>query len=131
MLSGEVLRVRQASLGKGVTLMRRITVLGAIIGSVLVLVAGCGGSSGNAGGTGDAPQNDYAPKIDSAEFTTTIDNEYFPLEPGTTFVYEGGAQHGEMTVTSDTKRVMGVECVVVDDRAWEAEIGRASCRERV
>jgi hypothetical protein len=119
MLSGEVLRVRQASLGKGVTPMRRITVLGAIIGSVLVLVAGCGGSSGNAGGTGDAPQNDYAPKIDSAEFTTTIDNEYFPLEPGTTFVYEGGAQHGEMTVTSDTKRVMGVECVVVDHKEWE------------
>jgi hypothetical protein len=119
MLSGEVLRVRQASLGKGVTLMRRITVLGAIIGSVLVLVAGCGGSSGNAGGTGDAPQNDYAPKIDSAEFTTTIDNEYFPLKPGTTFVYEGGAQHGEMTVTSDTKRVMGVECVVVDHKEWE------------
>ena len=24
-----------------------------------------------------------------------------------------------MTVTHDTKKVMGVECVVVDDRAWE------------
>jgi len=42
------------------------------------------------------------------------------MEPGTTFVYEGGAELGEMTATHDTKKVMGVECVVgVDDRAWE------------
>jgi hypothetical protein len=99
--------------------MRRITVLSAILGSMIVLVAGCGGSSGNASGNGDTPQNDYAPKIDPADFTTTIDNEYFPLGPGTIFVYKGGAQHGEMTVTSDTKRVLGVECVVVDHKEWE------------
>src|SRR3712207_9149094 len=37
-----------------------------------------------------------------------------------TFVYEGGAQHGEMTVTSETKKIMGVECVVVDHKEWEA-----------
>ncbi len=94
--------------------MRRITtVLSVIVGSMIVLVvAGCTGSSQEEGKA-------YAPHIDPADFTTTIDNEYFPLKPGTTFVYEGGAEHGEMTVTSDTKKVMGVECVVVDDRAWE------------
>jgi hypothetical protein len=54
-------------------------------------------------------------------FTTTIDNEYFPLKPGTTFLYEGGTEHSEMSVTSDTKMVMGVECVVVDHREWEGE----------
>jgi hypothetical protein len=54
-------------------------------------------------------------------FTTTIDNEYFPLKPGTTFLYEGGTEHSEMSVTSDTKKVMGVECVVVDHREWEGE----------
>lgn len=99
--------------------MRRITMLSAIVGSMIVFAAGCGGSSGNAGGTGETPQKDYAPRIDPTDFTTTIDNEYFPLEPGTIFVYEGGAEHGEMTVTSDTKKVMGVECVVVDDKAWQ------------
>jgi hypothetical protein len=99
--------------------MRWITVFGAIIG--LVLVSGCGGSSGQAGGTGEAAQRDYAPHINPADFTTTIDNKYFPLEPGTIFVYEGGAeQRGEMTVTSDTKKIMGVECVVVDHKEWEA-----------
>jgi hypothetical protein len=55
-------------------------------------------------------------------FTTTIDNEYFPLKPGTTFSYEGGTEHSEMSVTSDTKKVMGVECVVVDHREWEGDM---------
>ena len=63
--------------------MRQITQLSAIIGSVLVLVAGCTSSSSQ----GKA----YAPHINPADFTTTIDNEYFPLKLGTTFVYEGGA----------------------------------------
>ena len=61
----------------------------------------------------------HAPHINPSEFSTSIDNEYLPLKPGTTFVYEGGAERDEITVTHDTKKVMGVECVVVDDRAWE------------
>ena len=96
-------------------LMRSTTPLNAIIGSVLVLVAGCTGSP--------SPEHEaYNPRIEPAEFTTAIDNEYFPLEPGTTFVYEGrGAEHSEMSVTHDTKKVAGVECVVVLDREWEGD----------
>jgi hypothetical protein len=94
--------------------MRAITLWSAIIGSVLVLMAGCTSNSSS-----QEEQKAYAPHINPAEFTTTIDNEYFPMKPGTTFVYEGGAERDEMTVTHDTKKVMGVECVVVDDRAWE------------
>ena len=33
----------------------------------------------------------YAPKIDPADFVTTIDNRYFPLVPGTGFHYKGVA----------------------------------------
>ena len=79
---------------------------------ILALVAGCAGSSSQ-------EQKAYTPHINPAEFTTTIDNEYFPMKPGTTFVYQGGTERDEMTVTHSTKTVMGVECVVVDDRAWE------------
>ena len=92
--------------------MRRITLLSAIIGSVLVLVVGCTSSSSQ-------KEKAYAPHINPANFTTTIDNKYFPLKPGTTFVYEGKGEHDEMSVTHDTKKVMGVQCVVVDDKAWE------------
>src|SRR5215217_1970345 len=41
------------------------------------------------------------------------------MKPGTTFLYEGGTEHDEMRVTHQTRKVMGVECMVVDDRAWE------------
>jgi hypothetical protein len=94
-------------------LMRAIALFGAIIGSVLVLMVGCTSSSSQG-------HKAYAPHIKPADFTTKLDNEYFPLKPGTTFVYEGGAERGEMTVTHNTKKVMGVECVVVDDRGYEA-----------
>jgi hypothetical protein len=44
------------------------------------------------------------------------------LEPGTTFVYEGKDEEAleriEVSVTDDTRQVMGVECVVVRDRVW-------------
>ena len=95
--------------------MRVITLLSAIIGSGLVLMAGCTSNSTS------QEQKAYTPNINPSEFTTTIDNEYFSMKPGTTFLYEGGAEHSEMTVTSDTKKVMGVECVVVDHREWEGD----------
>ena len=65
--------------------MGQKAVLSAIVGSVLVLVAGCASSSSQ------EEDKAYTPHINPADFTTTIDNEYFPMKPGTTFVYEGGA----------------------------------------
>jgi hypothetical protein len=95
--------------------MGQRAVLAAIVGMLLSLVAGCAGSSSQ------EQQKAYKPNIDPTEFTTTIDNEYFPMKPGTTFLYEGGAEHSEMSVTHQTKRVMSVECVVVDHREWEGD----------
>jgi hypothetical protein len=97
--------------------MRQITLWSAIIGSVLVLMAGCTSSSQEKASTQE--QKAYAPHINPAEFTTKVDNKYFPLKPGTTFFYDGGAERDEFAVTHSTKTVMGVECVVVNDKAWE------------
>ncbi|HXI03042.1 MAG TPA: hypothetical protein VNI57_07675 [Candidatus Saccharimonadales bacterium] len=61
----------------------------------------------------------YDPAIDPNDFSTTIDNPYYPLVPGTTFVYEAqtadGLEHNEVAVTGDTETLMGVPCVVVHD----------------
>jgi hypothetical protein len=84
-----------------------------MVGWVLVLMAGCTSSSSQ------KEHNAYSPHIDPSEFTTKVDNEYFPMKPGTTFIYEGKGERDEMRVTNQTKKVTGVECVVVDDRAWE------------
>ena len=111
---------------KVLTLMRQITLWSAIIASVLVLMAGCTNSSSSQEHKGSTQEKAstqehkaYTPHINPAQFTTKIDNEYLPLKPGTTFVYEGKGERDEMRVTHSTKMVMGVECVVVDDRAWE------------
>jgi hypothetical protein len=59
----------------------------------------------------------YDPSIDPADFTnsTTIDNPLLPLVPGTTYSYVGGDESIEVTVTDDTKVILGVSCVVVRD----------------
>ncbi len=107
-----------------VKLMRRKAVLGALVGAVLVLVAGLGGIAlGMTGGPTKTTHQAYAPHINPSDFRTKVDNKYFPLMPGTTFVYQGKSggnpERDVMTVTHSTKQIMGVKCVVVDDRVWE------------
>jgi hypothetical protein len=99
-----------------------LTLTGVVM--ALVFVAGCGGSSGDARGSAQGKgQEGYAPHIAPADFSTKIDNKYFPLKPGTTFVYRGKTQDATegdtVKVTSDTRNIMGVECVVVNDRVTE------------
>jgi hypothetical protein len=63
----------------------------------------------------------YNPQIDPADFVSVIDNPYFPLTPGTTFTYEAETEDGRetdvVTVTHDTKEILGVTCTVVRDTA--------------
>jgi hypothetical protein len=69
-------------------------------------------------------QSPYDPRIDPANFVPVIDNPWFPLVPGTTFVYEGqtseGLEHNEVAVTHNTRIISGVTCVEVRDRVWTA-----------
>ncbi len=63
----------------------------------------------------------YNPVIDPANFVGEVTNPYFVLKPGTVFKFEGTrdgvARRDEMTVTSETKVIMGVPCIVVRDGA--------------
>ena len=66
-----------------------------------------------------AGRGTYQPAIAPANFTHVITNPYFPLVPGTTFtsIEKEGRETQEVrtTVTHDTRKVMGVKCVVVHD----------------
>src|SRR5215475_13031190 len=68
---------------------------------------------------GPAP---YDPLIDPANFVATIDNPYFPLQPGTTFIYEGqmpdAFERDEFAVTHNTRVILGVTCVEVHDSVF-------------
>lgn len=61
----------------------------------------------------------WDPEIDPANFTTNIDNPYYPLKPGTTFVYEAHVADGliqnAVAVTHKTRTILGVTCVEVHD----------------
>jgi hypothetical protein len=58
----------------------------------------------------------YAQQLDPADFVAAIDNRYFPLTPGTTLIYEGGGERIEVTVTHDTREILGITASVVHDQ---------------
>src|SRR5690242_15140656 len=67
---------------------------------------------GSATPSGLVPGASIAP----ASFVAVVDNPWFPLKPGSTWTYRG-VKDGEkgvdtMTVTSETKVLAGVTCVV-------------------
>ncbi len=57
----------------------------------------------------------YNPEINPANFVAAVDNPLYPLVPGTKLVYREGSETIEVSVTRDTKQILGVTCVVVRD----------------
>ncbi|MGH2973365.1 MAG: hypothetical protein ACRDLL_00640 [Solirubrobacterales bacterium] len=61
----------------------------------------------------------YNPKIVPSQFTTKITNPYTPWIPGTSHVFKGTRDGSpiqtRVTVTHATKKIMGVNCVTVED----------------
>ncbi len=64
----------------------------------------------------------YHPTIDPASFSVVVNNPYFTLAPGTTYTYKGQDDEGEeinkVTVTDQTRKIVGVTTRVVWDRVW-------------
>jgi hypothetical protein len=60
--------------------------------------------------------------INPNDFSTTIDNPFFPLVPNTTYVYlgtkEGSVERDEFQVTRRTKKIAGVTCREVRVQAY-------------
>jgi hypothetical protein len=73
----------------------------------------------------DLPQGDDPVDLDPADFTTEIDNPYFPLEPGTRLTYRETDEKGNelkvvVIVTRETKTIAnGIEARVVRDTVSE------------
>ena len=62
--------------------------------------------------------------LDPADFVAAIDNPYWPMAPGSSWVYretdgEGGVQRVEVTVTPKTKTILGIKATVVHDIVTE------------
>ena len=91
--------------------------LGALIG--VAALAAAWGSTADA--KPRAPIESSAPVFDPNNFVAVVDNAYFPLPVGRTLVYsgikDGQTQRDVVTVTSQTKVILGVTATVVSDVA--------------
>lgn len=69
------------------------------------------------------PHGDDRVDLDPADFTTHVDNTYWPMRPGTRWVYnedEGGSRlHVIVEVTHRTRTIRGIEARVVHDVVTE------------
>jgi len=95
---------------------------------VVVLLAvpmtiGCGGTGSDEEKTASAglPQGSEPVELNPANFSVEIDNRYWPMRPGSRWIYresdgEGGVQRVVVAATDRTKRVAnGIEARVVRD----------------
>jgi len=95
----------------------------AIVTSLLIGLSGCGGSSSSQNNasplSGSDPEDAVFSKSIFQTSSAIIDNPYFPLTPGKTYIYEGNGERIEVAVSHETKTILGVESIVVVDRAYE------------
>ncbi|MBA2297925.1 MAG: hypothetical protein H0W14_07800 [Actinobacteria bacterium] len=86
------------------------------IATVAVALAGCGNDSSQG-----LPQGSEPVSLDPADFTLEIDNPYWPMSPGSEWVYtetdsKGTKEKVVVTVTEETKRIAnGIEARVIRD----------------
>jgi hypothetical protein len=86
----------------------------AILTALVTVVAACGSDESR-----PLPVGAERVSLDPADFTAEIDNPYWPMRPGSRWVYREGAQRVVVTVTGETKRIMGIEARVVHDVVTE------------
>jgi hypothetical protein len=101
------------------------------IALVLPAIAGCGGSSGSGSqaaalpGTNTLPQSSEPSNLNPADFTTNIDNPYWPMPVGRIWHVHVTNPQGEsleetITSTNQTKKIAdGVTARVVSDLVYD------------
>ena len=109
-------------------MIRRFRFISASVAALVaaVAIAACGGGGGSqstaaTGANRGLPQGSEPVKLDPARFTTNIDNPYWPMKPGSRWVYAendatGKKEKAVVTVTGKTKKIAnGVMARVIRD----------------
>lgn len=96
---------------------RALAAMGTAIALAITMVPGGVASAGPSGSCPiDLPQGSDPVILDPTEFTGPIDNPYWPMEPGTKWVYkEGETQKVRVTVKFRTREILGISATVVHD----------------
>ncbi|HEX2739675.1 MAG TPA: hypothetical protein VHM69_04455 [Rubrobacter sp.] len=120
-----------------VNVKRRIPIIAIVAAFAMLIASGCNandganaGSDQSQGGAGsssarDLPQGAEPVDLDPKDFTTRIDNPYWPMDPGTRWTYretdeEGAELKVVVTVSNQTKKIANdVTARVVRDTVTE------------
>jgi major membrane immunogen (membrane-anchored lipoprotein) len=81
-----------------------------LVAVTLLLLAGCGGSDSTS-----LPQGSERAKLDAEDFVARVDHPYWPMRPGSRWVYREDGARITATVTDTTKEVLGIRATVVHD----------------
>src|SRR5688500_4179461 len=88
-------------------------------------VAACGDDDGGGDSNRGLPQGSEPAELNPADFSTEIDNPYWPMRPGTRWVLretdtEGTREKVVIEVTNRTKKIAnGIEARVIRDTATD------------
>lgn len=86
---------------------------------LLLLIAFAAACGTGGGSEPPLPTGSEPVELDPADFSSTIDHPYWPMKPGSTWVYREGADRVEITVADRTREIMGIEARVVHDVVTE------------
>jgi hypothetical protein len=84
-----------------------------LIALAVLVLAACGSDSTS------LPQGSEPAKLDSGDFVDRIDNPYWPMAPGSKWVYREDGQRVEVTVTDQKREILGIQATVVHDVVTE------------
>lgn len=91
-------------------------------GGGLALATAAGVSTARAGGRTCNPPHP-PPLPPASDFVAQVTNPYFPLTPGTTYLYkgqeDGAPEVDRVTVTHATQTVLGIAATIVDDIVFQ------------
>lgn len=101
---------------------RAAVALGLLAPAIAAGSLACGAGRGGRPSPVTATRCPPPPAVDPATFVDRVDNRYFPLRPGTVWRYRG-RDDGDpvldvVSVSNQTKRILGVDTTVVRDRAY-------------
>jgi hypothetical protein len=84
-----------------------------LLAVAVLFVGGCGSD------TAALPQGDEPANLEARDFVERIDNAYWPMAPGSKWVYREDGQGVEVTVTDRRKEILGIAATVVHDVVTE------------
>lgn len=101
--------------------LEALSLAAVVVAAAIASLAACGDDGPSVPVIDPGDGGAYKPAFDPSKFVASVDNPFFPLKPGTRWVYESsdGSERIEVVVLAETRQVAGVTATVVRDTVTE------------